>query len=176
MKKGLYIFLTYLVVVSLLAAGISMSRFETTMTGNGVAVVGRAVIDYVPVSATLNGQPIDAGSGGINISDLTAGSEMIYEFDINNYKGESINEVLLKYKISVGFDPEPQTIPLTCTLTPGGAYQSAGDDGWVLLGFAEQETHSYMLTIQWDEADTDPDFLNQQQMLKLIIDAEQTMN
>lgn len=175
MKNRLYIFISYLVLISLLIAGISMSRFESTITGSGGVIVGRAVIDYVPVSATLNGEPIDAGSGGINISDLTAGSAVVYEFDINNYKGDSINEVLLKYKISVGFDPEPRTIPLTYTLTPDGTYQSAGD-GWTLLGFASEETHSYTLTILWDEAETDPDFLNQQQVLKLVIDAEQTMN
>lgn len=175
MKNRLYIFIAYLMLVSLLIAGISMARFETTLTGSGEAVVGRAIIDYVPVSATLNGKPVTVGSGGINVSDLSAGSEMIYRFNINNYKGESRNQVLLKYKISVGFDPDPRTIPLAYTLEPGGTYQSAGE-GWILLGHSSDETHSYTLTIVWDELETDPEYLNRQQELRLTIDAEQTMN
>lgn len=175
MKNRIYMFLTYLVLISLIIAGISMSRYETTMTGSGEAVIGAVIIDYVPRSATLNGEPITASSGGISVSDLGPGSEVIYEFDIKNYKDDHLNRVLLKYKVSVILDPEQQTIPLTYDLTPDGTYQSAGD-GWVLLGHSTEETHSYTLTIVWDEEDINPDYLNQQQVLKLKIEAEQTTN
>lgn len=175
MKNRLYIILSYLVLASLVIVGISMSRFETTMTGSGEAIVGRPVINCVPVSAVLNGESIPAGSGGINISDLSAGSELVYRFNINNYKGEITNEVLLKYKITVSFDPDPLTIPLTYTLTPDDPYQSA-DDGWILLGFSPGETHSYTLTILWDESETDPEYLNQGQSLRILIETEQTVN
>lgn len=175
MKNRLYIILTYLLLTSLITAGISMSYFKTTMTGSGEAVIGHPVIDYVPVSATLNGELITDFGGGINIADLTAGSEMVYKFNINNYKNGDINEVLLKYRISVSFDPDPKTIPLTYTLIPDDIYQSAGD-GWILLGYTSEKTHRYTLTIRWDEADIDPVYLNQQQKLRLKIDAEQTLN
>ena len=175
MKRPLYILLTYLLLISLVVLGISMSRFETTMTGSSSAIVGQAILDYVPVSATLDGEPINTSSGGININELTAGSEVIYKFNINNYKDDNINEVLLKYKITVSFDPDPRTIPLTYTLTPDGTYPSAGDD-WVLLGFDTEETHSYTLRIVWDKGEIDPAYLNQQQKVQLKIDAEQTMN
>jgi len=175
MKNHIYIFLTYLVLISLVIAGISMSRYETTMTGSGESVIGAAVIDYVPRSATLNGEPITSSSGGISISDLNPGDEVIYEFDIKNFKDDNLNRVLLKYKISVILDPVTQTIPLDYTLTPSGTYQAAGD-GWVLLGHASEETHSYTLSIVWDEEAIDPGYLNQQQMLKLKIEAEQTRN
>lgn len=175
MKKGIYTILSYLVLISLLITGISMSRYETTMTGSSEAIIGRPVIAYVPISATLNDEPINASGGGINISDLSAGSEVVYKFDINNFKDEKINEVLLKYKISVSFDPDPKTIPLTYTITPDDSYQSAGDE-WVLLGCTAGETHSYTLTIIWDEGQIDPAYLNQQQMIRIRIDAQQTVN
>lgn len=175
MKNRFYIFLTYLILISLVVMGISMSRYETTMTGSSEAIVGQAIIDYVPVSATLNGEPIDAGSGGINISELSAGSEVIYKFNIDNFKDGELNQVLLKYKISVSFDPDPRKIPLTYTLTPDGTYQSAGD-GWVLLGFNSEETHSYTLKIDWSETEIDPAYLNQQQKIQLKINAEQAVN
>lgn len=174
MRSRFYIFLTYLILISLVVLGVSMSRYETTVTGSSNAVVGQAVIDYIPVSATLNGEPIDADSSGINISDLNAGSELIYKFSINNFKAGKTNQVLLKYKISVSFYPDPKTIPLTYTITPDGAYQSAGD-GWIFLGFGSEETHGYTLKIQWNEADIDPAYLNQQQSVKLTINAEQTV-
>jgi len=167
--------LSYLVLISLIVSGISMSRYETTMTGTGESVIGAAIIDYVPRSITLNGEPITASGGGINISDMNPGDELTYEFDIKNYKEENINRVLLKYKVSVIFDPETQTIPLTYELTPDDTYQSAGD-GWVLLGHTIEETHGYTLSIVWDEAEVNTDYLNQQQLLKLKIEAEQTTN
>lgn len=175
MRNRFFIFLTYLIIVSLAVLGISMSRYETTMTGSSGAVVGRPVIDYVPVSATLDGEPIDAGSGGINISEMTAGSELIYKFNINNFKDDIQNEVLMKYKVSISFAPDPRTIPLTYTLTPDEAYQSAGD-GWVLMGFDSEETHSYTLRIVWDGGDIDPAYLDQQQKVQLRINAQQTLN
>jgi hypothetical protein len=176
MKNHLHVILLYLVVVSLVAAGISISRFETTMTGSSEAVIGRPVIDCAPVSAELNGAPVAAGDSGIDISNMTAGDELVYKFNINNFKGEITNEVLLKYRITVSFDPHPLNIPLTYTLTPDDEYQPAGGDGWALLGFDGQETHSYTLTVTWDESKTDPAYLSQQQSLRLIINAEQTVN
>lgn len=175
MKNHIYIFLTYLVLISLVIAGISMSRYETTMTGSGESVIGTAVIDCVPRSATLNGEPITTSSGGISVSDLNPGDEVVYVFDIKNFKDDNLNRVLLKYKVSVILDPETLTIPLNYTVTPGGTYQAAGD-GWILLGHASEETHSYTLTIVWAEGANNPIYLNQQQMLRLKIEAEQTRN
>jgi hypothetical protein len=63
MKNRFYFILTYLILISLVVLGISMSRYETTMTGSAGAAIGQAVLDYVPVSATLNGEPISAVSG-----------------------------------------------------------------------------------------------------------------
>jgi hypothetical protein len=175
MKNRLYIIITYLVLISLVIAGVSMSRYETTVAGSDVAAIGQAVLDYIPVGATLNGVPITT-SGGINISDLSPGSTLVYKFDINNYKDGNLNQILLKYKISVSFNPDPKTIPLTYTLTADDTYQSSEDVGWVLLGFTSEETHSYTLTIVWDGAEIDPAYLNQQQTVQLKINAEQTMN
>jgi hypothetical protein len=175
MRNRFYIFLTYLVIISIAVLGISMSRYETTMTGSSGVVVGRPVIDYVPVSATLDGAPVSVSSGGININEMTAGSELIYKFNINNFKDGNRNEVLMKYKVSISFAPDPRTIPLTYTLTPDAAYQSAGD-GWILMGFDSEETHSYTLNIVWDGADMDPAYLNQQQKVQLRISAQQTLN
>lgn len=174
MKNRVYIILTYLLLISLAATGISMSCFKTTMTASGGAIIGHPVIDYVPVSATMDGEPITI-SGGIDVSGLRPGSEMVYHFNVNNYQGDKTNEVLLKYKISVIFDPDPQKIPLTCTLEPDDTYQSAGD-GWVMLGFESEETHSHTLTVSWDESEDDPVYLSQQQRLKLVINTEQVIN
>jgi hypothetical protein len=152
-----------------------MSRFETTMTGSGEAIVGRPVIDFVPVSASLNGNPVSVSGDRVNISDMHASDELVYRFNINNFKDEITNEVLLKYKVSVLFEPDSPTIPLTYTLAPDDEYPSAGG-GWILLGFNTKETHSYTLTVRWDESETDPEYSDRQQSLRLIINAEQTVS
>jgi hypothetical protein len=175
MKNRLHIYITYIVLISFLVAGISLSRFETTMTGSGIAVVGRPVIDCVPISAELNGEPVAAESGGIDIGGLNPGDEFVYRFSVSNFKDGVSNEVLLKYKVSISFDPDPLTIPFECTIMPDGSYPSAGG-GWTLMGFGQGETHSYTLTVRWDESQTDPVYLNRQQSLRLKIDAEQTVS
>ena len=175
MKNRLHIYITYIALISLLMAGISMSRFETTMTGSGEALVGRPVIDCVPISAELNGEPVAMSGGEIDISGLTAGDELVYRFSVNNFKGDITNEILLKYKVSVSFDPDPPTIPLTWTITPEAFYPSAGG-GWTLMGFEPAVAQGYTLTVRWDESKTDPAFLNRQQSLRLKIEAEQTVN
>lgn len=175
MKNRSYIFIVYLVLVSLVIAGVSLSRFATTMTGSGGASVGRPVIDLAPVSAALNGAPVPASGAGIDIGAMQAGDELVYKFQINNFRNGITNEVLLKYKISVLFEPASLTMPLTYTLTPDAAYPSAGG-GWTLLGFDPAETHGYTLTVGWDAAETDPAYSNQQQLLQIIVNTEQTVS
>jgi hypothetical protein len=129
------------------------------------------VIDYVPVSAVFNDEPVADLSGGILISGLKPGDELVYHFRINNYNDEKMNQVLLKYKISVTFDPDPQLIPLTYTITPAGIYES--DNDWTYLGFRGRETHDYTLRVVWSEDLNNTEYLNKEQQIQIRIDAEQ---
>jgi hypothetical protein len=109
MKKKYYIYLIYLSVVTLVVTVVSVSRYNSTVEGGGSAVVAVPVIAYIPVSATFNGDPLtDITDGGLDISGFQPGDELVYNFNVSNYDGTRQNQVLLKYDISVSFDPDPQ--------------------------------------------------------------------
>lgn len=165
MKKRVYIYLVYLVLISFVVTGVSLSRYSSSVAGSESAAAAKAVIDYVPVSMTLNGVLMTAGEDGLSVSDMEPGDRLIYYFNVNNFRGENINQVLMKYSISVVFDPAPLSIPVTYDVSP------IGTDHY--MGFGENETHSYTLTIVWDAAQNDPAYLNQQQDIKIQINAEQ---
>jgi len=172
MKKRYYFYLIYLIVTSLVVTTVSFSRYSTTVEGVSQVTVARPVLSYVPQSLTYNGNPVLDFSEGISLSDIMPGDVLVYEFDVQNYDGSSQNEVLLKYLITVIFDPEEPTLPLSYTLLPEDTYQSAGGD-WVYLGFGSQITHSYVLTVTWDEEEDDPMYTNQEQDIMIQIDSEQ---
>ncbi|MDD4565907.1 MAG: hypothetical protein PHE79_10605 [Eubacteriales bacterium] len=172
MKKKYYIYLIYLSVVTLVVTVVSVSRYSSTVEGGGSAVVAVPVIEYIPVSATFNGDPLTGVTGGgLVISGFQPGDELVYHFNISNHDGTRQNQVLLKYDISVSFDPDPQVIPLTYTISPAAIYQSQGE--WTYLGFNGHETHSYTLTVLWNDNQYGTSHLNQEQLIEIKIDSEQ---
>ena len=137
--------------------------------------MSKPVIAYIPRNATLNGQPVNDITGGISLSDIKAGDELIYKFDICNFEGSTVNQVLLKYRLTVFLDPDTANLPLIYNLEPDEVYEQAGDQ-WIYMGFGEAITHSYTLTVSWDPAEDDPMYIGKEQKLKIIIDTQQTEN
>lgn len=171
-KKMYPALLIYLIIITLSVTAVSLSRYSTLVEENSGISAARPILSYEPQSAVLNGNSVADFANGINLSDVKAGDKLVFRFDIVNMKGSTINQVLLKYKINVKFDPAVANLPLTYTLQPSETYDSAGGD-WVYMGFGERITHSYTLTVSWDESANGPDYLNKQQNIQIIIDAEQ---
>lgn len=172
MKGRTSLYLTYVLVVSILLTGISLSRFSKAVSGAGFAKVARVVFEYVPISATLNGDPVSV-EDGIDVSDAKPGDVLVYVFELRNYDGTYTNQVLLKYNISVLFDPAPGNLPLTYTVTPASSLYPPVGDGWVYMGYDGETTHSYTLTVNWDDTEVDPSYLNKQQTIQVEVSAEQ---
>lgn len=159
-------------MVTLVVTVVSFSKYSTIAEGGSSAVVAVPVIDYVPISASFNDEPISIVSGGgIMIHDLQPGDELVYHFKICNFNGTTTNQVLLKYAISVDFEPDPKLIPLTYTITPAAVYQS--QDNWTYLGYGDSVIHNYTLTVLWSEDLYDTAYLNKEQQIEIRIDAEQ---
>ena len=168
-----YIFLLYLVVITFVVTSVSLSRYTKTVDFRDEARVARVVIDYVTISAALNGTPIMDLSGGLSLTDMEPGDELVYTFEIRNYDGTYQNEVKMKYLISVTFDPDPLALPVTYPLTPADTYPSAGS-GWTVMPYAPGNiAHSYTLTITWDEDDIDSGYTGQTQTVQIDIDSQQ---
>lgn len=165
----LYVYLVYLLVVTFVVTGVSFSRYSKIVSGSDEARVAVTVIEYVPISASYNGSPIEEIGDGLSLTDMAPGDEIVYNFEIRNFNASKQNEVLMKYMISVAFDPNPSLLPLDWTLTPDGSYPSPGA-GWTTLGYSDEITHSYTLTIKWDEDETGSEYSDQEQNVRVDID------
>jgi hypothetical protein len=172
MKKMYFAYLMYLIVVTLIVTAVSFSRYATVVEVSASVSVAKPVVRYVPVSGMFNGEPLGEVTEGITIEDVLPGDELVLEFNINNFDEDDQNQVLMKYRVSIAFDPAEPNLPLEYTLQPLGEYPSAGD-GWVYMGFDGQITHSYILTVSWDESDDSPAFLGKEQRVQVIVDAQQ---
>ncbi len=172
MKNRLVVYLFYLVLVSFAATGVSFACFETAISGSDEANVAQAVIKYVPLTATLNGAEITGIDNGLSISEVKPGDLLVYTFNVTNFKDANINQVLLKYKIDVYFNPSTKELPLTYTLYPSDTYSSAGG-GWTYMNYGAQETHNYTLTVSWDAAEDGGEYIGKEQSIQILIEAEQ---
>lgn len=170
--KRYFIYLVYLLLVTSIVSSVSLSKYAISIGGSDTAVVARPVFSYEPVSATLNGDDIPDIDVGITHSDIKPGDELVYHFRINNFEGGDTNQVTLKYLIEVFFDPDTLNLPFSYTLVPAETYPSAGG-GWTYLGFEQTESHSYTLTINWDETDEDPIYQDKQQSIRIEVNAQQ---
>ena len=170
------LYLVYLIIVTLVVTGVSFSKYGTIVDGTDTARVAKPVLEYVPTSATFRGQALSSLSEGLSFTDVKPGDELIYVFEIHNFKGEGlnkvINEVLLKYEIKVSVESTSVVLPLNRKLESEEEYPSA-ETGWTILGMGEEITHKYTLTITWESVDSDSQYSQQQQSIKITINAEQ---
>lgn len=172
MKKNYYVYLMYLIVLTLMVTAVSFSRYATVISTGAVALVAKPVVRYVPASASFNGESLNNVTGGISLTDVLPGDELVFEFDITNFDGDDQNQVLMKYRVSVAFDPQEPALPLEYALEPLEEYPPAGG-GWVFMGFQEPTIHRYRLTVSWDESYDNPAYMGQEQSIQIIIDAQQ---
>lgn len=161
-----------MIVVSLVVTAVSFSRYSTTVEGSAQVTVAKPVLAYTAGSLELNGVPLVTSGGGISLTDVQPGDELVYQFDIKNTDGIDQNQVLMKYVVSVVFDPDPTVLPLSYTLEPAATYPSAGGS-WKYLGFGAPITHSYTLTVTWDEAEVDPGYMDKSQDIQVQINSQQ---
>jgi hypothetical protein len=172
MNKRLYAYMTYLIIVTLVVTAVSMSRYATMVTGSEEVGVAKVVIQYEPISATLNGNAINSVADGITVSNVLPADVLEYHFSIKNYAGDNLNQVLMKYRIIINIVPNPTQLPLTYILTPDDIYHSASGE-WTYMGYGEKETHNYTLTVTWEENEDDPSYKSKEQSIQIQIDSEQ---
>lgn len=163
--KNAYIYLSYLLLITSVVTGISLSRYSKIVSGSDTAMVAKIVVKYVPVSAALNGNPVADLSGGISLTDLKQGDVLVYNFDVRNYDGTSRTQVAFRYKITISFNPSVKVLPLTYTLSP-----SSGES-WTSMGLGSDESDSYTLTVTWPAASGGVS--NQAQEVLVTVDYEQ---
>lgn len=172
MKKNIFVYILYLIILTICVANFSLSRYETSVTGTDEARVAKAVFDCVPVSAVLNGEALTGISDGVTVSNAEPGTELIYTFNICNFSGTETNEVHLNYNIQVEFSPSTPALPLNYTLQKAGG-GSYSEGSWVDMGCGTPSLDTYILTVNWAKSDDGEEYLDTQQTIKIKMTVEQ---
>jgi hypothetical protein len=170
-KQIVYLF--YLLLISLVVTSVSFSRYSTVFAASGTVTVARPVLECTAVGLKLNGDEVVDFDEGISLGGIMPGDVLVYDFAIKNHDGALQNEVLLKYLITILFDPDDAALPLDYSVAPKASYPQAGG-GWVNMGFGAPITHEYILTVWWDEDDDDPGYVSREQTIFVQVDAQQT--
>ena len=118
---------TYLLLLTMLATAVSLSRYRTTVAGSATVSVARPVVEFAEES--LN-----------DILAMRPGASVERTFSVTN-RGE--NQVKMAYRLSV------QNVPstLSAVILRNGVSVNLSD--WIDIGYATEEVHQYTLRLTW---------------------------
>ena len=121
----------YLLLLTMLATGVSLSRYKTTVAGSGTVSVARPVVVY-------------SNNSDVTITGMLPGDIRDLEFSVTN-RGQ--NEVTMKYALSV---VTPDGWPISAVILRGnGAALSPAE--WEIMNYSSEETkHGYTQRLTWD--------------------------
>lgn len=172
----------YLLLLTMLATGVSLSRYKTTIAGSGSVSVARPVVTYVAVPdstnpARLNGIAITPWTGAL--TGLKPGDRLTVPFSVRNYDGAGISQVLMQYQLSAAIttitgQTQPQYTWSIATYPAGANYGAVG--GWTPIGFGSPIEHKYTLTIEWPTGTYGTEYMNKSQTVSIIVNAVQVNN
>lgn len=151
--------LVYLLLLTLLATGVSLSRYKTTVAGTATVRVARPVVVFE--------------GGAVDLSNLRPGDEKDYAFSVKNSDGNGINEVIMDYRLSVAQTGEEPLLPISLSIILPNEQPYTGQ--WVRLGYSAPISHSYTLRVTWPDevAARSDDYMAQSRSIKITVDAVQ---
>ncbi len=153
----------YLLLLTMMATGVSLSRYRTTIAGSASVSVARPVVEYVPGAWT--GDPLA----------FKPGETLAYTFSVRNYDDNGRTQVTMHYDVSVNLtSPAMAAFPFTRTLyiNQGGTfvpYTAAG----MTFGFTGDQQHDYKIIFYWNPAENSEGYRNLQQELNVLVSAYQ---
>lgn len=154
----------YLLLVTLLATGVSLSRYATTIAGSGSVSVARPVVEYLPGNWT--GDP----------ANFKPGDTLSYTFSVRNYDASgNRTQVTMQYGVSVALKaPAAQAFPFSRTLylkqgADDVAYPADGMD----LGHSQDQQHDYRIIFDWPANENGGAYMNLEQQLEVVVAASQ---
>ena len=158
----------YLLLLTMLATGVSLSRYKTTVAGSGTVSVARPVVVYLPGSGWEGTGTHDA---------FMPGQTLERHFLVQNYDGGVQIEVSMAYFIEVN-DASSRLLPLDYALyaLDGSVWVPYAEGDLVSMGFAGPESHQYKLVISWDAGDNADRYMNKTQDISIDVSAYQVNN
>ena len=119
--------IVFLLLLTMLATGVSFAKYVTTVTGTGTVSVARPVVEFAEEVLT-------------DILAMRPGDSAERAFSVTN-RGQ--NQVKMAYRLSV------QNVPatLSAVILRNGVSVNLSD--WIDIGFASEEVHQYTLRLTW---------------------------
>ena len=119
--------IVFLLLLTMLATGVSFAKYVTTVTGTGTVSVARPVVEFAEEVLT-------------DILSMRPGDSAERAFSVTN-RGQ--NQVKMAYRLSV------QNVPdiLSAVILRDGAPVNLSD--WIDIGYATEEVHQYSLRLTW---------------------------
>lgn len=123
--------IVFLLLLTMLATGVSFAKYVTTVTGTGTVSVARPVVEFLSNNA-------------VTIEGMQPGDIRDFAFSVTN-RGQ--NEVTMKYALSV---VTPNGWPISAViLGENGLALSPAE--WEIMNYSSEEIkHSYTLRLTWD--------------------------
>lgn len=179
-KQRIVFYMLYLILACTLVFGVTYARYTASVAGTAAAKVASVEMN---TSLDLTGL----------LKDLKPGETKTISFAVNNFKkssegtGADVSEVGQEYSVTVS---TTANLPLVYTLVPDGGSVSEG--AFVLpaeggdaasppfvwtggrLPYSDKGiTHTYHLTVEWPENKNDLAYIDEIDLVTLIVDAKQ---
>ena len=120
--------IVFLLLLTMLATGVSFAKYVTTVTGTGTVSVARPVVEFAEESLT-------------DILAMRPGDLPVERpFSVTN-RGQ--NQVKMVYRLSV------QNLPNTLSAVILRDGVAVDLNNWIGIGFASEEVHHYTLRLTW---------------------------
>ncbi len=154
----LSVYLSYLLIVTLVATGVTFSAYVTRISGADSARVAKFLVTVDSVQQET-----------IKFLDLIPGDVRQWEFDV-----DFDSEVAAQCKIMLS---STQNLPLTYTLTHGDSTQNVELGEWMdvyeVVAGGHNETQEFVLTVTWPANENATELMGMADAVTLYIKTEQ---
>ena len=123
--------IVFLLLLTMLATGVSFAKYVTTVTGTGTVSVARPVVEFLSNNA-------------VTIEGMQPGDIRDFAFSVTN-RGQ--NEVTMKYALSV---VTPNGWPISAVILRENGMEVSPAE-WEIMNYSSSEIkHNYTLRLTWD--------------------------
>lgn len=171
-RKSIIKYLVYVLIVAMAFTTTSLARYRESDEG-----MANAQIAIFAAGSESTRLTFPAGG-------MSPGSTADMQFTVTNYGDGKNSEVVLGYSVKID---TTGNLPLEFTLASNGEVTGADNieagpldpltrvatGGKMPMGSMERVTHSYTLTAQWPDTETDGKYSNEIDMITVYVEAQQ---
>lgn len=170
-KFHILAWLLFAVILTLLIAPTTFSRYITTVKGADTAEVATVALAGNAENASLT----------VSVGGMEPGDTRTFVFQVTNTKDKKISDVAQSYTITIdttGNLPLDYLLSAEVKDNEGFAAEGLPKDGGKTttagrLPHTASVTHTYTLTVEWPLSENDPKYADEVDAVYLVVDSQQ---